>query len=213
MLPCLPFDFKQFTTTNSHRSRTRFKIPQPGNKQWCRSRRTKASNEIIFAEQKIGAVGHKEIRTDNTTPSGGQCLLEANVDGRVRRVRTNTAEKGLNSLSAGARRWRCRSQTSLIALSETGALHLFSKICLRWMDGFAEAKKKNIWNEVAALWAPENQEEREERSFSAHSDPHKRLVRSVFVCSHVHLTHTHTHVPVRGSDLHRWPACRIPSTS
>lgn len=144
MLPCLPFDFKQFTTTNSHRSRTRFKIPQPGNKQWCRSRRTKASNEIIFAEQKIGAVGHKEIRTDNTTLSGGQCLLEANVDGRVRRVRTNTAEKGLNSLSAGARRWRCRSQTSLIALSETGALHLFSKICLRWMDGFAEAKKKKI---------------------------------------------------------------------
>lgn len=74
-------------------------------------------------------------------------------------------------------------------------------------------KKKRFWNEVGALWAPENQEEREERSFSAHSDPHKRLVRSVFVCSRVHLTHTHTHVLVHGSDLHRWPACRIPSTS
>lgn len=33
----------------------------------------------MFAEQKIGALGHKEIRTDNTTPSRAPRLLGANI--------------------------------------------------------------------------------------------------------------------------------------
>lgn len=42
--------------------------------------KTKSSNGLIFAEQKIGAVGHKEIWTDNTTPSREQrAVLEANI--------------------------------------------------------------------------------------------------------------------------------------
>lgn len=39
----------------------------------------KWADNLIFAEQKIGAVGHKEIWTDNTTPSRAQRLLGANI--------------------------------------------------------------------------------------------------------------------------------------
>lgn len=41
--------------------------------------KTNSSNGLIFAEQKIGAVGHKEIWTDNKTLSREQWLLEANI--------------------------------------------------------------------------------------------------------------------------------------
>lgn len=40
---------------------------------------TKWADNLILAEQKIGAVGHKEIWTDNTTPSRAHLLLGANI--------------------------------------------------------------------------------------------------------------------------------------
>lgn len=133
------------------------------------------SNEIIFAEQKIGAVGHKEIRTDNTTPSGGQSLLEANVDVECvqsanKRSRNGaelsecrcTAEGTLfTDLVVSVVRSR-RDTAAVISLMELQDLSMIEQKPLQKKE---EERIEIIWCESAALWAPGTREEREGRSF------------------------------------------------